>query len=67
MICQVLNGDDDNASGKQLKATYRDLLHFEELIESMETNCGLKEHYCLTALYKYTSKQVQLDEQYMGL
>jgi hypothetical protein len=41
--------------------------HWEELLDFIEKNCGPKEPYCLTALYKCNLTQEELDEEYMGL
>jgi hypothetical protein len=51
----------------QLQASYTDVRHWEELIDFIEKNCGPKEPYCLTALYKCNLTQEELDEEYMGL
>ena len=37
------------------------------MIDYIETNCGPKEPYCLTALYKCNWMQEELEEEYMGL
>jgi hypothetical protein len=51
----------------QFQASYTDVRHWEELIDFIEKNCGPKEPYCLTALYKCNLTQEELDEEYMGL
>jgi len=51
----------------QLQVSYTDVKHWEELIDFIEKNCGPKEPYCLTELYKGNLMQEELDEEYMGL
>ena len=52
VIHRVPNGNNDPTSSMQLQASYTDVKHWEELIDFIERNCGPKELYCLTALYK---------------
>jgi len=39
----------------------------EKLIDFIENNCGQKEPYCLTAIFKCNLTLEELDEEYMGL
>jgi len=52
VIRRVLNGNNDLTSSMQLQASYTDVRDWEELIDFIGKNCGPKEPYCLTALYK---------------
>jgi len=54
VIRRVLNGNNDPTPSTQFQSSYTDVRHWEELIEFIEKNCGPKEPYCLTALYKST-------------
>jgi hypothetical protein len=63
----VPNGNNDPTSRLQFQASYTDVRHWEELIDFTENYCGPKEPYCLTALYKCSLTQEELDEEYMGL
>jgi hypothetical protein len=67
VIRQVPNGNNDPTSSIQLQASYTVVRHWEELIDVIKKNCGPKEPYCLTALYKCNLTQEELDEKYMGL
>ena len=67
VIRRVLNSNNHQTSINQLQALYTDVRHWEELIEFTERNCGPKEPYCLTVLYKYNLTQEYLDKEYMGL
>ena len=67
VIRRVPNGNNDPTSSMQFQASYTDVRHWEELIDFIEKNCGPKEPYCLTALYKRNLTQEELDEEYMGL
>jgi hypothetical protein len=67
VIRRVPNGNNDPTSSMQFQASYTDVRHWEELIDFIEKNCGPKEPYCLTALYKCNLTQEELDEEYMGL
>jgi len=40
-------------------------LHWEELIDFIEKNCGLIKPSCPTALYKCNLTQDELEEEYM--
>jgi len=51
----------------QFQPSYTDVRHWQELFDSIERNCSLKEPYCLTALYKCNLTEEELDEEYMGL
>jgi len=50
MIRCVQNGNNDQSSSMQLRASYTDVRCWEELIDFIEQICGPKEPYCLTAL-----------------
>jgi len=67
VIRRVPNGNNDPTSSIPFQASYTDVRHWEELIDFIEKNCGPKEPYCLTALYKCNLTQEELDEEYMGL
>jgi len=67
VIRRVPNGNNYPTSIMQFQAPYTDVRHWEELIDFIEKNCGPKELYCLTALYKSNLTQEELDEEYMGL
>jgi len=67
VIRRMPNGNNDPTSSMQFQASYTDVRHWEELIDFIENNCGPKEPYCLTALYKCNLTQEELDEEYMGL
>jgi len=66
VIRRVPNGNNDQTSSNQLQAWYTDVRHWEELIDCIKNNCGLKEPYCLTAIYRCNLTQEELDEEYMG-
>jgi len=51
VIHQVPNGNNNPTSSMQFHGLYSDVRHWEELIDFIEKNCGLKEPYCLTVLY----------------
>jgi hypothetical protein len=67
VIRRVPNVNNDPTFSMQLQASYTDVRHWEELINFIEKEFGLKKPYCLTALYKCNLMQEQLDEEYMGL
>jgi hypothetical protein len=67
VIRRVPNGNNDPTFSMQLQASYTDVRHWEELINFIEKEFGLKKPYCLTALYEFNLTQEQLDEEYMGL
>jgi len=67
VIRRVPNGNNDPTSSMQLQPSYTDVKYWEELIDFIEKNCGPKEPYCLTALYKCNLTQEELGEEYMGL
>ena len=67
VICRVQNSNNDKTPSMQLQALYTDVGHWEELIDFIEQNCGPKEPYCLTTIYKCNLTQGKLDEEYMGL
>jgi hypothetical protein len=63
VIHRVPNGDNDQTSSMQLKASYTDVGHWEELIDFIEQSCSPKEPYSLTAIYKCNLTQEELDEE----
>ena len=67
VIRRVPNGNNDPTSSMQLQDSYSDVRHWEELVDFIEKNCGLKKPYCLTVLYKCNFTQEELNEEYMGL
>ena len=67
VIRRELNSNNEQTSSMQLQPLYTDLRHWEELTNFIEKNCGPKEPYSLTALYKCNLTQEELDEEYMGL
>ena len=67
VIRRVPNGNNYQTSCNRLEALYRDMRHWEELIDFIEHNCSLKEPSCLTAIYICNLTQEELDEEYMGL
>jgi len=67
VICCVSNGKDTILASKQLQASYTDVRHWEEMIDFIDKNEGLKEPYIITSMFKCTFKQDVLDEEYMGL
>jgi len=67
VIHRVLNGINAHTSSNQLQASYKDVTHWEELIDFIEQNCTLKEPYCMKVIYKCNLTQKGLDEEYMGL
>jgi len=67
MIEWVLNGKDMVLAPKQLQALYTDVRHWEELVDFIDQNGGLKEPYNLTAMFKYTLEQDELGEETMGI
>jgi hypothetical protein len=67
VIRRVLNGNNDPTCSMQFQASYTDVRHWEELIDFIQKNCGRKDPYCLTTLYKCNLTQEELDEEYMDL
>jgi hypothetical protein len=67
VIRRVPNGNNDPTSSMPLQASYTGVKYWEELIDFIDKNCGLKESYCLTTIYKCNLMQEELDEEYMGL
>jgi len=61
------NGNNDQTSSMQLQASYANVRRWEELIDFIERNCGLKETYYLTMIYNCDLTQKELDEAYMRL
>ena len=67
VIRQVQNGNNDETSSMQLQASYTDVRHWEELIDFIEQNCGLKEPYCLTAIYKCRVEAGRIGRRVYGI
>jgi hypothetical protein len=67
VIHRVPNGNNDPTSSMQFQPSYTDVRHWEELIDFIEKNCGPKEPYRLTVVYKCNLTQEELDKEYMGL
>jgi len=67
MIHWVSNGKDMVLAPKQLQALYTDVRHWEELVDFIDKNSGLKEPYILTSMFKCTLEQDELEEKYMGI
>jgi len=67
VIRRVANGINAQTTSMQLQSSYTDVRHWEELSDFIEQNCGPKELYCLTAIYKCNLMQEELDHEYMGL
>jgi hypothetical protein len=65
LICQVLNGNNDKTISIQLETSCPDVRNREELIAFIENNCGPKEPYCVTAIYKCNMMQEELREECM--
>jgi len=61
------NINNGQTSTMQLRASYTDVRHWEELIDFIEKNCGPKEPYFLTAWNKCNLTQEELDEEDMWL
>jgi hypothetical protein len=51
----------------QLQASYPDGRHWEELLEMIDKNCGLKEPCTLAAITKCNLTKDEFDEEYIGL
>jgi len=67
MIHWVWNGKDFVIAPKQLQASYTDVRHWEELLDFINKNGGLKEPYSLRSMFKCTLEQDELEEGYMGI
>jgi len=67
VIRWVSNGKDMVLAPKQLQAFYTDVRHWEELIDFIDKNGGLKKPYIMTSMFKCTLEQAELEEEYMGL
>jgi hypothetical protein len=52
---------------KQLKTTYMDVKHWEELFNFINKNGGPKELYILTAMFKCTLKQEEKEKEYLQI
>ena len=67
VICWVPNGKAIVLSPKQLRFSYSDVRHWEELVDFIHLNGGWKEPYILTLMFKCTLEQHYLDEDYIGI
>jgi len=67
IIHWVLNGNDLVLVPKQLQASYPDVRRWEELVDFINKNSGLKEPYILTSMFKCSLEQDELEEAYMGI
>jgi len=67
VIHWVLNGNNIVLSPNKLQASYTDVTHWEELIDSIKKNGGPKEPYVSTSRFKCTVEQNKLDKEFMGL
>jgi hypothetical protein len=67
MICWVSNGKDFVLAPQQLQALHPDVRHWEEFVDFIDTNGGLKEPYNLTPTFKCNLEQDKLEGEYMGL
>ena len=63
----VSDGKNMVLAPKQLQASYTDVRHWEELIDFLDKNRGLKERYIMSSMIKCTLEQDELEEEYMGL
>jgi len=57
LILRVSNGKDMDLAPKQLEALHTDVMHWEELIDSINKIRGPKEPYILTSILKCTLEQ----------
>ena len=62
MICWVLNGMDFVLAPIQLQALYRDVRHWEELVDFIDKNSSPIEPSILTSLFKCTLELDELEE-----
>jgi len=67
VICWVSNCKNIVLFSKQLQASYTDVKHWEELVDFITTNGGPKEPYILILMFKCTSEENKLDEEYLAL
>jgi hypothetical protein len=66
VIGRVLNSHNYPTSSMQFKASHPYVRHWEVRIDFSEKNCGPKDPYCLTVLYKCNLTLKELDKEYMG-
>jgi len=62
VIRRVPNGNNDHTFSNQLRASYTDVRHWDQLIDFIKQNCSPKEPDCLTAMYKCHFMQEELNE-----
>jgi len=67
VICSFSKGKDMVLAPKSLHTSCTDVTHWEQLIDFIDKNRGLKATYILTLMFKCTLEQVELDEEYIGL
>jgi hypothetical protein len=67
IIHWVLNGKDIVQAAKQLQASDPDVRHWEELVDFIDKNGGLKEPFILTSISKCAMEQGHIEVEYMGL
>lgn len=65
VICWVTNGNDIVLSTKQLQVWYADVKHWEELVDFIDNNLGLKEPSFLASMLKCTLEWNTWEEEYM--
>ena len=63
----VSTGNDIVLTPKQLHASYTDVTHWEELVDFIDKNCGPKEPFILTSMFKCILEQNELEEKNMGI
>jgi len=66
VIRWVSKGNNIIVSRNQLQALYTDIRHWEELIDFIDRNEGLKQLSILTSMFKCTLEQDELEEEFMG-
>jgi len=54
-------------ASNELQVSYTDVRPWEELLDFIDKNDGLKEPYILTSMFKCTLEQDELEEEDMGL
>jgi hypothetical protein len=63
----VSNGKDMVLAPKQLQASYTDVRHWEEFVDYIDKNGGLKEPYIVRSMFKCSLEQDEMDEEYIGI
>jgi len=67
VIHWVLNGSEKLQSPKHLPALYTNVRHWEQLIEVIKQDRGLREPFIPTSILKCALEQDELDKEYTGL